>query len=330
MVNPRDAEEVSLRAAPRSDSAEVCMFFLCMVRCALQTSPVFVVWDGSGLSLVRGAAAWNSWSVARTRVVAVGAFSDAHGRGSVSFTCAGCSFSVCVGVFGDDGRPPASDRRLNSVICSMRGISSKRGWCRRLRITRDPRCFHVHESSHAFLFPFMLPSLQRGNHELFFSLHQLGKVSVNNGQALLSVGERGDWLAVIPIVVPVEVALKNLAELWDKHSRDLGNYARLGKRTAEGETLAEYDPRNDAKIFQSVVDSARGLPMVGGTGYAAEMWALRRQGDMLYLVSEMFMGPIVAGASVCCAWWVGVSRQRLPAVSGLSCNRLHVCAYSLC
>lgn len=125
---------------------------------------------------------------------------------------------------------------------------------------------------------------------------QVGKVSVNNGQALLAVNERGDWLSVIPIVVPVDVALRHLADLWDRFSRDLGDYARLGKRTAEGETLAEHDPRNDAKIFDSVVTAARVGPIAGGTGTVNEMWALRRQGDMLYLVSERAVEAVL---SVC-------------------------------
>lgn len=121
-------------------------------------------------------------------------------------------------------------------------------------------------------------------------------MSVNNGQALLVVNERGDWLSVVPIVVPVDVALRHLADLWDRFSRDLANYARLGKRTAEGETLPEHDPRNDAKIFDSVVSTARVGPIAGGTGTVNEMWALRRQGDMLYLVSERWRW---CGLSVC-------------------------------
>lgn len=136
-------------------------------------------------------------------------------------------------------------------------------------------------------------------------------MSVNNGQALLVVNEYGDWLSVIPIVVPVEVALQILSDLWDRFSRDLGNYALLGKRTAEGETLAEYDPRNDAKIFDSVVSTARAGPITGGKGTAEQMWALRRQGDMLYLVSGRERA-VARG---------GVSRQRLRPIVFASLKR---------
>lgn len=141
---------------------------------------------------------------------------------------------------------------------------------------------------------------------IFCSLFQVGKVSVSNGQALLAVSERGDWLTVIPIVVPVEVALQHLADLWDRFARDLGTYARLGKRTAEGETLGEHDPGNDAKVFESVVSTARVGPIAGGAGTAEEMWALRRQGDMLYLVS--------GGAKECCLVCVCLSICVSPVV----------------
>eukprot|EP00752_Nemacystus_decipiens_P002251 g2132.t2 len=122
---------------------------------------------------------------------------------------------------------------------------------------------------------------------------EIGKVSVNNGQALLVVNERGDWLSVIPIVVPFDAALRHLGEMWDRFSRDQGSYARLGKRTAEGETLTEFNPLNDVKIFDSVVSAARAGPIAANLGnvndmhvegIVNEMWALRRQGDMLYLV----------------------------------------------
>ena len=156
--------------------------------------------------------------------------------------------------------------------------------------------FIPHNSSSPAVRLFFSRPKNASKRQHFFVVHQVGKVSVNNGQALLVVNERGDWLSVVPIVVPVDVALRHLADMWDRFSRDLGDYARLGKRTAEGETLPEHDPRNDAKIFDSVVSTARVGPITGGTGTANEMWALRRQGDMLYLVSERWRW---CGLSVC-------------------------------
>lgn len=135
-------------------------------------------------------------------------------------------------------------------------------------------------------------------------------MSVNDAN-LLVVGERGDWLTVIPIVVPVEVALQHLADLWDNFSRDLGSYARLGKRTAEGDNLAEYDPRNDAKIFDSVVGAARVGPITDGKGTTEEMWALRRQGDMLYLVSgPRGLSPVAGSHGEDCGLYVKCAQPR--------------------
>lgn len=103
---------------------------------------------------------------------------------------------------------------------------------------------------------------------------QVGKVSVNTH--LLVVKETGDWLSVIPIVIPIESALRQLVNLWDSLSEQLAH-----DKTAKAVGSTE----RDALVYELVTRAARTGPIAGGKD-AAETWALRRQGDMLYLVSS--------------------------------------------
>lgn len=103
---------------------------------------------------------------------------------------------------------------------------------------------------------------------------QVGKVSVNTH--LLVVKETGDWLSVIPIVIPIESALRQLVNLWDS----------LSEQLARDKTAKATGAERDALVYELVTRAARTGPIAGGKD-AAETWALRRQGDMLYLVSSL-------------------------------------------
>ena len=96
------------------------------------------------------------------------------------------------------------------------------------------------------------------------------------------VGESGDWLSVIPMVVPVEAALRHLADLLAKHSPPPSNTQVLWKKP----TTRESPDDREARLFETVAREARLGPIAGGKGTEEPMWALRRQGDMMYLVSE--------------------------------------------
>lgn len=98
---------------------------------------------------------------------------------------------------------------------------------------------------------------------------------------LLVVNESGDWLSVIPIVVPIESALRQLFTLWDSVSQQL---AHNDTDTAKA-TGAVTASARDALVYELVTKAARTGPIAGGKD-PAETWALRRQGDMLYLVSS--------------------------------------------
>lgn len=91
---------------------------------------------------------------------------------------------------------------------------------------------------------------------------------------MLVVEERGDWMRVIPIVVPVQAALRRLEELWVRFDETL----RRGKG-------GEMSSENDNEFFEKVTTAFRMSPAAAGKGDVDAMWALRRQGDMLYMVS---------------------------------------------
>ncbi|CAM9143892.1 unnamed protein product [Scytosiphon promiscuus] len=102
---------------------------------------------------------------------------------------------------------------------------------------------------------------------------EVGKVSVNDH--LLVIKESSDWLSVIPIVVPVEAALKHIGEAWGTRCRQL-----------ESVVSEESSAETDAGIFEAVMRDVRMGPIAGNKGTEEAMWALRRQGDMLYLVPK--------------------------------------------
>lgn len=96
---------------------------------------------------------------------------------------------------------------------------------------------------------------------------------------MLVVKETGDWLSVIPIAIPIENALAQLINVWASLSEQLA----LNK-TAKA-TGSAISPERQALVYELVTRAARTGPIAGGKD-AAEAWALRRQGDMLYLVSR--------------------------------------------
>lgn len=93
---------------------------------------------------------------------------------------------------------------------------------------------------------------------------------------LLVIGESGDWLSVIPIDVPVEAALKHIGEVWGTSCHQL--------EKIEGK---ESSPETDASVLEAVMREVRKGPIAGNRGTEEPMWALRRQGDMLFLVSDL-------------------------------------------
>ncbi|CAN0118223.1 unnamed protein product, partial [Ectocarpus sp. 12 AP-2014] len=100
---------------------------------------------------------------------------------------------------------------------------------------------------------------------------EVSKVRINT--QMLVVEERGDWMRVIPIIVPVQAALRQLEELWVRFDETL-------RRGTGGEMSSERD--ND--FFEKVTTAFRMSPAAAGKGDVDAMWALRRQGDMLYMV----------------------------------------------
>lgn len=120
---------------------------------------------------------------------------------------------------------------------------------------------------------------------------QVGKVSVNDH--VLVVDESGDWVSVIPIVVPVEAALKHIREVWGTRCHQL-------EKVAGNKSSAE----TDASILEAVMRDVRVGPIAGNRGTEEAMWALRRQGDMLYLVSGLVLWPW------CFMYVVSAARKR--------------------
>lgn len=100
----------------------------------------------------------------------------------------------------------------------------------------------------------------------------MSKVRINT--QMLVVEEKGDWMRVIPIVVSVQAALRRLEELWVRFDETL-------RRGMGGEMSAE----DDTEFFEKVTMAFRMSPAAAGKGDVDAMWALRRQGDMLYMVS---------------------------------------------
>ncbi|CAN0181713.1 unnamed protein product [Pylaiella littoralis] len=106
---------------------------------------------------------------------------------------------------------------------------------------------------------------------------EVGKVSVNT--LLLVVKETGDWLSVIPTVLPIEHALRHLIDQWNH------TLTQLPKDKTARATGAEISVKRDAFVNDMMTKASRAGPIANGN-YAAETWALRRQGDMLYLVPK--------------------------------------------
>ncbi|CAM9280265.1 unnamed protein product, partial [Ectocarpus sp. 13 AM-2016] len=100
---------------------------------------------------------------------------------------------------------------------------------------------------------------------------EVSKVRVNT--QMLVVEERGDWMRVIPIIVPVQAALRQLEELW----------VRCDETLRQG-TGGEMSSERDNEFFEKVTTAFRMSPAAAGKGDVDAMWALRRQGDMLYMV----------------------------------------------